>query len=254
MLLCGWFRFVLQFPIIPPLYNLLGTVESIQATNDITVTFMFHNFLTSLRRSNYLFLFSGFSILTQISWNGKVHYMVSSQSVYSFESFSLQHLLMVFHWSLSDSKSLQVSRTLLSILAYLSNSVIGCSSFVLLYPSPSHLVPILWWPYQVRQLPLVSQSCLCSIVYYHSSPRESFSTTNAVERFLESEWQHVSKICVTETLLKPLCIKCSFLVPSLILFCVCLLYARIMWFFASSLLPHKIHLLFCCVISIFALI
>ena len=31
---------------------------------------------------------------------------------------------MVFHWSVSDSKSLQVSRTLLSILAVLSNDVI----------------------------------------------------------------------------------------------------------------------------------
>ena len=31
---------------------------------------------------------------------------------------------MVFHWSLSDSKSPQVSRTLLSILAVLSNAVI----------------------------------------------------------------------------------------------------------------------------------
>ena len=31
---------------------------------------------------------------------------------------------MVFHWSLSDSKSLQVSRTLLSILAVLNNAVV----------------------------------------------------------------------------------------------------------------------------------
>ena len=31
---------------------------------------------------------------------------------------------MVFHWSLSDSKSLQVSRTLLSILVILNNAVI----------------------------------------------------------------------------------------------------------------------------------
>ena len=31
---------------------------------------------------------------------------------------------MVFHWSLSDSKSLQVSRTLLSILAVLNNLVV----------------------------------------------------------------------------------------------------------------------------------
>ena len=38
-------------------------------------------------------------------------------------SFS-QHQLMVFHWSLSDSKSPQVSRMLLSILADLNNAVV----------------------------------------------------------------------------------------------------------------------------------
>ena len=41
-----------------------------------------------------------------------------------FRSFSHQYYLMVFHWSLSDSKSLQVSRTRLTILAVLSNAVV----------------------------------------------------------------------------------------------------------------------------------
>ena len=41
-----------------------------------------------------------------------------------FESFSHQLTLMVFHWSLSDNKSPQVSRTLLSILAVLNNVVV----------------------------------------------------------------------------------------------------------------------------------
>ncbi len=35
---------------------------------------------------------------------------------------------MVFHWSLSDSKSPQVSRTLLSILAVLNNAVVWMAS------------------------------------------------------------------------------------------------------------------------------
>ena len=39
-------------------------------------------------------------------------------------SFSHKHYLVVFHWSLSDSKSPQVSRTLLSILAVLNNVVV----------------------------------------------------------------------------------------------------------------------------------
>ena len=40
------------------------------------------------------------------------------------ESFSHQRHLMVSHWSLSDSKSPQVSRTRLRILAVLSNAVV----------------------------------------------------------------------------------------------------------------------------------
>ena len=40
------------------------------------------------------------------------------------ESFSHQLTLMAFHWSLSDSKSPQVSRTLLGILAVLNNAVV----------------------------------------------------------------------------------------------------------------------------------
>ena len=43
---------------------------------------------------------------------------------YSFEKFSHQRQLMVFHRSLSDSKSPQVSRALLSILADLNNAVV----------------------------------------------------------------------------------------------------------------------------------
>ena len=40
------------------------------------------------------------------------------------ESFSHKCKLMVFHWSLNDSKSPQVSRTLNSILADLNNAVV----------------------------------------------------------------------------------------------------------------------------------
>ena len=40
------------------------------------------------------------------------------------ESFSHQRQLMVFHWNLSDSKSPQLTRTLLIILAVLNNAVV----------------------------------------------------------------------------------------------------------------------------------
>ena len=58
----------------------------------------------------------------------QLHILVC-QYFYSFyylflESFSLQYVLMVFHWSLSDSKSPQVSRTFLSILAGFTIAVV----------------------------------------------------------------------------------------------------------------------------------
>ena len=48
--------------------------------------------------------------------------------IYSFRPFSHHCYLMVLHWSLSDSKSPQVSRTLLSILAVLNNVVVSTVS------------------------------------------------------------------------------------------------------------------------------
>ena len=43
---------------------------------------------------------------------------------YSFKSFSYQWQLIVSHWCLSDCKTSQISRTLLSILAYLINAIV----------------------------------------------------------------------------------------------------------------------------------
>ena len=47
------------------------------------------------------------------------------------------------HWSLSDIKFLQVSRTLLSILVYRNNAVVW-----MVFSRPPVLVPILWGLYQ----------------------------------------------------------------------------------------------------------
>ena len=70
---------------------------------------------------------------------------------------------MAFHWSLSDSKSLQVSRTLLCILADLNNNLVWIiSTHPLISKFP---VSVLWWQYRVRQLLLVSLSLLCSLVF-----------------------------------------------------------------------------------------
>ena len=69
---------------------------------------------------------------------------------------------MVSHWSLNDSKSPKVSRTLLRIQADLSNAPL-----VLLFPSPLVHVSILLWLYQEYQLQLESQSLSCSIVFFN---------------------------------------------------------------------------------------
>ena len=57
-------------------------------------------------------------------------------------SFSHQHWLMVFHWSLSDSKSPQVSRTLLSILTDSNNAILW---MVLIHPPNSNSFNSLSW-------------------------------------------------------------------------------------------------------------
>ena len=59
--------------------------------------------------------------------------------LYSFKSFSHQSKMMVFHGSLSDSKSPQVSRILLHILANLNNVVIwmvSTCSLIFKFSSP----------------------------------------------------------------------------------------------------------------------
>ena len=56
-------------------------------------------------------------------WVNRV-YLKLLLSYDSLGNFSHKRYLMASHWSLSDSKSLQVTRTLLSILAYINNTVV----------------------------------------------------------------------------------------------------------------------------------
>ena len=76
------------------------------------------------------------------------------------EFFLHQLTLMVFQWSLSDSKSPQVSRTLLSILAILNNAVIW-------KVSTRPLTSKLSSPFNS---PLVSVSNYYYYYYYYSTP------------------------------------------------------------------------------------
>ena len=93
---------------------------------------------------------------------------------YSFESFFHKRQLMVFYWSLSDIKSSQVSKILVSILANLNNGVVWMVLLVLLFPSPLALLPILWWQYRQRQLQLVLLSLLSPTVFFSSLARSTY--------------------------------------------------------------------------------
>ena len=79
---------------------------------------------------------------------------------------------MVFPWSLSNSKSPQVSRTLLGILANLNDvdlMMFNCS----LISNLPFLLPILWGLFQVHQLQLPLPSPSCSTVVVFSSLQSS---------------------------------------------------------------------------------
>ena len=129
--------------------NSLVTVPKAPITIGIIITFMFHSFFNSLARSRYLSLFTySFSFILWLTGTAKStilqifffffvdYYKIRSSgrvllllllSLLLFlllETFSYQHYLIVFHCSLSDDKPCQVSKTLLSILADLSNAVI----------------------------------------------------------------------------------------------------------------------------------
>ena len=215
---------------------------------------------------------------------------------------------MVFHWSLRDIKSPQVSRTRLSILAVLSNAVVWIVSTRPLtskssrpFNNPLVTVPnapitidtvvtfmfhsffnslarsrylsffslsfrfILWSAGTAKStilqilflLLIIMRSGLLAGIRWsvcmlksHWSLYESFSRTGAglciYHLFVWSNWNflHIFQ-CIT--LPTQSCL-------ALYSFCANLLHSLIMWLIVSSLSPHGLHLLFCCVLSILALI
>ena len=79
---------------------------------------------------------------------------------------------MVFHWSLNDSKSPQISRTLLRILAdFKWCSLDGLHSFS---PVPSVSFPGFWEPFQGHQKQLKSPSPCSTIFFFSSLARSSY--------------------------------------------------------------------------------
>ena len=223
---------------------------------------------------------------------------------------------MVFHWSLSDSKSLQVSRTLLCILAVLNDAIVWMVSTRLPaskssrpFYNPLVTVPksqitigifvtfmyIVFWVFFNF---LASWRYLSFFSHYFSfilrSARTAKSSILQILFLLlllllliiirsgllaEIRWS----VCMTKSQ-RSLCVsfsrtdagfciyhllvwsKLNFLhlfqwisLPTqwclvLYSFCANLPHSLIMWLMVSSLSPHSLHLLFCCVLSILVLI
>ena len=217
---------------------------------------------------------------------------------------------MVFHWSLSDSKSPQVSRTLLSILAVLNNVVVWMVSTrppISKSSSPfsNPLVTVLNAPITIaiivtcmfhsffsslarsRYLSFFShsfcfilwsagtaKSTILQVLFFfflliiiksgllagirwsvcilksHGSLCESFSRTGAglcIYHLLV--WSNLNFLHISQWITLPTQ-SCLALYSR----CANLLHSLITWLMVSSLSPHSLHLLFCCVLSILALI
>ena len=104
-----------------PFSNPLVTVPNAPITIGIIVTCMFHSFFQFPSKVEVvILLFTFFQFYSVASRDSKVDNIL----FYSFESFSCQSFPMVSHWSLSDNKSPQVYRTLLSTLADLNSVII----------------------------------------------------------------------------------------------------------------------------------
>ena len=204
---------------------------------------------------------------------------------------------MVFHWSLSDSKSPQVSRTRLSIVAVLSNAVVWIISTHPLtskssrpFNDPLVTVPnapitigtivtfmfhsffnslarsrylsffslsfrfILWSAGTAKStilqilfiLLIIMRSGLLAGIRWSVCMLKSHRSYASHFLGQAPDWNflHISQWITMPTQ------SCL----ALYSFCANLLHSLIMWLVVSSLSPHSLHLLFCCILSILALI
>ena len=215
---------------------------------------------------------------------------------------------MVFHWTQSDSKSPQVSRTLLSILAVRNNVVVWivstrpliskssspfCNPLVTVPNAPitigiivncmfhsyfnslarsrylsffSHSFSFILWLAGTAKLTILQVLFFLLIIIrsgllaeirwyvcmskYYWSLCVLFSRTGAgLYIYHLLVWLNLNFLHISQWITLP---TQSYLV--LYSFCSNLLHSLIMWLMVSSLSLHSLHLLFCCVLSILALI
>ena len=211
---------------------------------------------------------------------------------------------MVFHWSLSDSKSPQVSRTRLRNLAFLSNALVWIvptrpltskssrpfNNPLVIVPKPpitigtivtfmfhsffnslSRSMYLSFFSHSFRCIQwsaMTAKSTVLQMLYLflfgllaeiwwsvcmlksHRSLCVSFSRTGAgfcIYHLLV--WSNLNFLPISQWIALPTqsCL-------ALYSFCANLLHSLIMWLIVQSLLAHSLHLLFCCVLSILALI
>ena len=209
---------------------------------------------------------------------------------------------MVFHWGLSDSKSPQVSRTLLSILAVLNNTVVWMVSTrppTSKYSSPfnNSLVTVPKAPITIGiivtfmfhsflqflskvealillftffQFSSVAKSTILQILFFfiirscllaeiwwsvcmsnsHRSLCVAFSRRDTgLCIYHVFVWSNLNFLHISQCITLPTQ-SCRVLYS----FCTNTLHSLIIGFMISSLSPHSLHLLFCCVLSIRALV
>ena len=215
---------------------------------------------------------------------------------------------MAFHWSLSDSKSPQVSSPPLSILAVLNNAVVWMVSTRLPISKSSSLFsnPLVTMPNAPIIIAIIV-SCMFHSFFnslarsrYFSFFSHSFSfipwsagtATSTILQILFLLLLLLLLIIIRSGLLAEIelsvcmsksqgyflwqVLDCAYTICSygqteisctspritlpnesclvLYSFCTNLLHSLIMWFMVSSLSSHRLHFLFCCVLSILVLI
>ena len=123
MLESCWSRFVPRF-FFRPITKPSGTVPSAPNTICLSATVTIFSDLWQGLSDCRFFPFLCFSHCSPLERQNPLFSKFSYYYSHSFSSFSQQRLLIVSHWSLSDSKSPQDPRTLLSIPADLNNALV----------------------------------------------------------------------------------------------------------------------------------
>ena len=117
-------------------FEINGTRDFLRKKNSVNLTWNLYNTKRWIPTSKIYVKLGSVKYILGDSKRSEFNQREIFYHFYSFENFSCQLYLEVFHWSLSDSKSPQVSRILLSILANLHNAVVWfVSTCPLIYKS-----------------------------------------------------------------------------------------------------------------------